>query len=91
MFINSWPSRAALIIALQHAACRGIKDSPLVTEGQARSTLTRRTRLGQERSQIHLVQFNVLLKFVMFTERDTSSFKASFLRDTRSFLELISH
>lgn len=29
MFINSWPSRAALITALQRAAGRGIKDSPL--------------------------------------------------------------
>lgn len=29
MFINSWPSRAVLMIALQHAAWRRIKDSPL--------------------------------------------------------------
>lgn len=29
MFINSWPSRALLMIALQRAAWRRVKDSPL--------------------------------------------------------------
>ena len=88
MFINSWPSRAVLMIALQHAAWRRIKDSPLeqseaellaATDRQA-ALLTRESRrqLRQEKAEIRH-HFDESLKF---TKRDYRWGSCAFLMDT---------